>query len=422
MKLDLKVLIATAVAGLVAFFIDQALYAALVDALPRPVLIAILVVVLAAICCIVISVMVSITDGTQDEFLFLDSRAMICVGLVVCLLIMFPATMLLEWIYDHEEVKPAGASSYIFILDESGSMASNDPNYERYKAVETVANTMSSDFPYAVYMFSNDCVRIRDMASVSAGKVYRPSDADNTMMGGTYISYALTCVFNDIQSGQLNVGDHPQVILLTDGYASDMNFFMGKGILKDYSKAGIMISAVGLGTVDEDLMTEIAEKTGGQYIRVDNASQLSQGFSNATYVDTQRDLLSVRNTAEKNVLYLILRIVFLTLIGAMVAFVKALSCANSDSTALILIEGAAAALVGALLMEIGLAVGLPVFLCRLLYWLLLAVTPHLIVQRVVRNVNERRALTAQEILSGRRNPTSSSGGNRQSSAGRIDWS
>lgn len=378
MKLDLKILIATAVAGLLAFFVDQALYAALVDVLPRPVLIAILVIVLAAVLCIVLSVLASLTNETQDEFLFMEGRGILCIGLVVCLLIMFPLTMLMEWVYDHEEVKTVSASSYIFILDESGSMSSNDSNFERYKAVDAVTGTMPSSFPFAVYMFSNECVQIRDMQPVSAGKVSRPADADSTMMGGTYINDALQTVFDDIKNGRLSAGRTPHVILLTDGYASDMDFIFRKSILKDYADAHIMISTVGLGTVDEELLKEIANKTGGQYVHVEMASQLSQGFTNVTYLDTQRDLVSARNTVEKNVMYLILRIVFLTLIGTLVAFVKAMSVANSDSTALILIEGTAAALVGALIMEIGLSVGLPLFLCRLIYWLLVALTPHLV--------------------------------------------
>lgn len=419
MKLDLKLLIATAVAGFIAFIIEQALYAALIDVLPRPVLIAVLMLILAAVCSIVISVVVKITDETQDEFLFLDGRTLISIGLVVCLFVMLLLTMLMEWIYDHEEVKTISASSYIFVLDESGSMSGNDPDYERYEAVDTVINTMATDFSYAVYMFSDNCVCIRDMAPASERGVSRPSDADQSMMGGTYISYALECVYNDIQSGKMSVGDYPQVILLTDGYASDMSWFTGKGILKDYDKAGIMISTVGLGNVDKSLMTEIAGKTGGQYIYVNDAGQLAHGFTSVTYQDTQRDLISVRKMAEKNGLYMFLRILFLALIGAMMAFVKAMACADEDSTMFILIEGAIAGLVAALIMEIGLAIAVPLFLCRLIYWMLLAVTPRLIEKRVERIINEKRAVTADDIIKGRR--TISSGSVNNTRTGRVDW-
>ena len=394
MKLDWKLLIATTVAGIVTFVLGQMLYGALVDSVSRPLLIALLMAMTALVLAAVICATVMITGDTEDEFLFLESRGMIILGLAVCLAVLFGLSMLFEWIYDHEEIKDAGGTSYIFVLDESGSMTSNDPNFERYVAVDTVVSTLEPDVPYAVYMFSESCVRIREMAPASAGPAVRPADADMTMMGQTYISDALTQVYNDIESGSLSAGKDPHVILLTDGYASDMGWIFGKSILKSYSKSGIVVSTVGLGAVDQALMQEIADKTGGQFVLVDKADQLSQGFVAATSREASRDLVSPRNISEKNGLYLFLRILFLTLIGAAVAFIKSLACADSMATPTVLAVGSGAALVAALVMEFGLGLGLPTFLCRLVYWLALAVTPRMLVVRTTYSTGNQKIFTS----------------------------
>ncbi len=399
MKLNIKMLIATAIAGLVSFLINQLLYSVLEDIVPKPILIAILVAILALICCGTICGVVMITDSSEDEFLFLDSRGKLFAGLAVCLVVLFLFTMLFEWIYDHEEMKSVSGSSYVFVLDESGSMTSNDPTYQRYEAVKAVSRNLASDVPYAVYMFSNDCVQIRDMKPKSAGDVQRPADADQ-MMSQTYISRALTKVYDDLKSGKLGGGNHPHVILMTDGYASDMGFMEGKDILNKYRKAGIVVSTVGLGNVDQTLLKEIANKTGGQFVLVSDANELAKGFSNVTYFTGDRDLISPRNVTQNNGLYLFLRILFLTLIGAMVALMKAVACANGDSTLLIMVEGAVAGLVGAILMEIGLALGVPTFICRFVYWMGLAVTPQLLRVRTLRSKGNRKISTSDEVLRG----------------------
>ena len=420
MKLDIKLLIATVIAGLAGFVLTQIMYNAMVDTVARPLLIAILVTVVALIVCVVISVMVTISNTTMDEFLFLEGRGPITVALVICLVVVLLVSALFEWIYDNETIKVVSPTSYIFVLDESGSMETNDPKLLRYEAVNKVVETLDADVPYAVYLFSTDCVRIRDMAPHSTGSVVRP---DNVEMGNTCINNALSVVYNDLQNGQLDGGDRPLVVLLTDGYASDMGWFFGKQILKSYKESKITISPVGLGTVDEKLMTEIAEKTNGQFILVNDASQLAQGFTNATSMTADRDLISSRNVAQKNFLYLLLRVLFLTLIGAAVAFVRAMACADSDNNVLILCVGAGAALLAALIMELGLAVGLPVFLPRRLYWLALSVTPMMVAERHVVSMGDERIKTSEELLNGGsfRSNKSNSHQSDNAAGSLIDW-
>lgn len=375
MKLDMKLLIATLIAGIAAAVADIFLYDLLIGTMPRYLLLAILIAVVAVVVVVTIMVVAQVNNNTDDTFLFLCGKGPIILGVVVCMVLLLALTAGLEYIYEREEIESVSASSYIFILDESGSMETNDADCERYTAVQNMMNNMPDQFPYAVYMFSNNCVRIRDMLPVSDGLVERPTDADSTMMGLTFISDALNVVYTDIQNGTIDAGSRPQVILLTDGIANDMDISTGTEILGDYANDGIIISAVGLGSsIDDDLMELIANSTGGSYIHVENAAQLAQGFSSAV-ISAQRDLLSERFMITRNGLYGFLRVLFLTLIGALFAFIKAMASAKSGNEAVIMIVGAVAALVGALLMEFGTLLGLPAVIFRTIYLVAIAVTP-----------------------------------------------
>lgn len=429
--LDKKMILISLIAGAVAGLIDLVIYGALVDTMSRPLLIAVLMVVYGLIVGIALSVSTVIFGSSADELWFLSGRLLLTVGMVVCLVLVLLMGMLLEWIYDVEEIAAGTDNVFIFILDESGSMAQNDPNLERYRAVNEVMRNMSADYPYMVYMFDSQCVKIRDLAPRSSGEVIRPVNADETMGGQTYIGRALETVYNDIKNGSVGKNVRPHVILLTDGYASDMGIFRGRAVLNSYSKAGIPVSSVGLGVVDEALMRQIAEKTGGTFIQVSGASQLAQGFSSAATIHGERDLLSARNLAQKDILYLFLRILFLTLLGGLIGLVKCIACGDEDNAALILLFTAGGALVGALILEIGLKLGLPRALCQVFYWLLLSITPCYTVQHVAVVSRGQKQIYAGSGSGGSgRSPFggASSGGSGRSSSGRssgnnrVNWS
>lgn len=382
MNIDIKLLIATLIAGIVGAFIDVMLYKAMLDTVSQPFLIALLVLIFAIIICVTISVVMAISGNGSDSFFFLEGRVALSIALAVCLVLVFFLSMLLEWIYDTDRQVQVSDTSYVFILDESGSMDSNDPSLERYSAVSTVMNTMPDTFPYAVYMFSNECVQIRPMADASAGPLVRPADADETMMGSTYILNALEVVYEDIKNGSLNAGNHPHVILLTDGCASDMTIFTDTSILRQMNRANIRVSTVGLGIVDEYLMEKIAKKTGGTFLTVSDASQLASGFTSVATVHSQRDLLSVRNMVSSDFLYLLLRILFLTLIGGAISCMKAIAC--GDDIMRVLLVGLVGAFVGALIVEIGLLLGIPEAVVQFIYWMLLSVTVRSLPKRTYR--------------------------------------
>lgn len=384
MKLDVKLLIATLIAGALAAVLDVVLYTFLQEALPGILLIPLMVLVLAVIVTATIMVVCEINNATDDAFLFLTGKGMLILGVVVSLLVLTVLTAVFQWIYELEMEQSTSVTSYIFVLDESGSMESNDPDCERYSAVQELMESMAPDTRYAAYAFADSCIQIRAMEPVSAGVLLRPDNIDRTVGSLTYIREALDCVYQDIQSGALDCGSNPQVILLTDGFANDMetllgNIITGGDIINRYAGAGIRISTVGLsGNVDNTLLTKIAEKTNGNYVRVDHAEQLAEGFSSVAVMESSRDLFSRRNHCPNNLLYGVMRVAFLLIIGVFFAFIRAMATGKDDNTGLILAVGAVAALAGAILTELGTAIGLPAFLTTAVYLILIAITPAMV--------------------------------------------
>lgn len=386
MKLNKLVLILGIVAGLVAAVINAFVYEAMAGVWAKPLLIALMLVIFAVIVCTTLLVTMLVTEESEEAFLFLEGKGALIAGLAVVLVVVFGLGMLLEFIYDRDvAVLSAAPTGYVFVLDESGSMGTNDRNNERHVAVNQLMQNMSADFPYAVYMFASRTAQVREMAPLSQGGFQADLNVARNLGGGTDIKDALQTVLDDVRSGKLsNYGNNLRVILLTDGKDSSMNSLTVNNFASNYKTEGISISTVGLGnkaSVDSNMLTSLASKTGGVYVHIENAQNLAQGFSSAVQVDVSRDLFSVRNLVTQDWLYVLLRILFLTLLGAAVAFGKALACAREDDTLKIILVGAVAALIGAIVVEVLTALSLPAYIGAAIYWVLLSITP---VTKIVR--------------------------------------
>ena len=99
-------------------------------------------------------------------------------------------------------------------------------------------------------------------------------------------------------------------------------------------------------------MRKIAETTGGVYISVDEAAELSNAMTTAATSNTSRDLVSTRNMRKLNLLYGFLRILFVTLLGTLIGGLVAFAYGNQDSYIVSTVASAVTSLIGALLMEL----------------------------------------------------------------------
>ena len=367
-RFDITLLVASLIAGTVAWLIAVGIYHSFVGVWSRPVLIGILFFVLLAVVAPTILVTSRIKKGFDEEFLFLQSTGAIIAGLAVMGIVMFALATLFEWIYDHEFTAEKEPTSYIFLLDESSSMDGNDPALQRYAAVQDVMSSQP-DTPYAVYCFANTVQMCRSMGLHRSGETVSGLELGD----GTMLQMALEQILNDLESGTLSGGDVPLAVVLTDGYAGDMAS-VPDNLVKGYVAAGAHISTVGLGNYDRAILQELAYRTGGLHIGVKDAAVLASAMQSAVSGQAVRDLVSERSVTSNESLYAALRILFLMLLGALLAFCRAMACARMGANATIIIAGTVSALVGGVLMEFGPSV-LPAWLCWLILWLLMSATP-----------------------------------------------
>jgi hypothetical protein len=252
----------------------------------------------------------------------------------------------------------------------------NDPNCERYNAVNALMNTLPPETPYAVYMFATYAECARPMAPYSQGSFTADLTLADSVGGGTAIREGLERIWADHQSGSFSSGGvYPRVILLSDGNSGDMRGLKSNSILRQFRDAGISISTVGLGNADTGLMQRIAKSTGGSCVSISSAQELAQGFTTAATTTSTRDLFSQRDIVSSEFLYAVLRVLFLTILGAFIGVMKSAALAREDSIWLVIIVGAIGAFVGGLCAELMTLFGAHPGFGMAFWCILVAVTP-----------------------------------------------
>ena len=260
----------------------------------------------------------------------------------ICILMLLVLGIFFEFIYElNFGSTMVQTDKYIFAIDNSGSMQDNDPNQERVAAIKKLLANREDNAQFAVYSFGDVIQCIRE----------------------------LNPIMEDMESGTLPYDEGCQVILLTDGYATDtsfLNFELNK-TLKKFNKKKISISTVGLGYVDEKLLNNISGKTGGISVTTDNVDELEKAMASAVRVtDSSRNLLSSRARTDHNWLYALMRIIFLIILGAGFLGIKLAATDDTTNVKMICISSMIGIVAGALVMEIGLNLILSEFFARLL--------------------------------------------------------
>lgn len=343
--LNIGVIPASIVAGIIAWFLGSILYSAMLDSIPRPVVIGIVFTVLY----LFILIAVILVSVIQRQFQ--GNAVTLLISFLAGAPVVFLLAALFQFIYGLD-FKPdiTGPSSYVFIIDDSGSTADSDPNMLRYQAIEDVLQGADAGTPYMVYSFSDTTEIVREMGPAAAGE----QPLQGQILGGTSIKGALQTAIRDYRNGVWDAGGKaPKVVLLTDGYATDIGFFSPiDKVLDEYVEDGISVSTVGLGNADEQLMKQIAEATGGVYVGVSDAKDLSNAMVSAAHSVTTRDLVSSRSMRKLNLLYAVLRVLFITLLGTLIGGLIAFAYGNQDSFVFSTIASAILSLIGGLIMEI----------------------------------------------------------------------
>ena len=201
-------------AGVLSWFGCHYIYTTYSDKLSESVMIGSLCAVLfaAVFLTVLLGSMIAGSFNKESE-LFVDFGHM--AAYFICSLIgIFVLAMGLEFIYEcNPNIKSIEPTSYIFVIDESGSMSGNDPGGLRYEAIPEIMKAAEEGFPYMVYTFSDDTQIIRDMAPLDAEYEPIPVNSD----GGTAICGTILRILQDYKNGVWDGGSNPKVVFLTDG-------------------------------------------------------------------------------------------------------------------------------------------------------------------------------------------------------------
>lgn len=349
---DVRLLIISGIIGAVAFFICKPLYSKYLYETSRILIIGIVFGILALCVFVSVNLYCSLSGIIRRNILArnappLNPWMMMCCFVIVIMVL----SALFQFLYSlNTNQTSAEPTSYVFLIDNSSSMDDNDKDGMRYRAIKQILGKKDSDFEYMVYGFSNDCKEICPMTKVAEGV----SSISAQNQGCTNLRLAMETVISDHKNQSWSGGLRPMVVLLTDGYATDLFGFRDlKRTIHQYNRQGLAVSAIGLGDADNELLDRIAQSTGGVFIDVAKASELVTAMNYVATNRADRDLVSYRFTPQLNWLYAILRIVFLWILGSAFGLFVAILFGVSSSTELIVVSSLIKSLVGALIMEIG---------------------------------------------------------------------
>jgi len=162
-----------------------------------------------------------------------------------------------------------------FTLDSSGSMTTNDPLGLRRTAAKSFVDALLPEDRAAVVDF-DDGARLLQPLTHDKDAVKAAIDMVDDV-GGTNIGAGVNLAVTVLELAPPAEGGDTRakiVILLTDGQGSYSHALTDRAVA-----AGITIYTIGLGSdVDAALLTEIAERTGGSYYAVADATDLPEVF------------------------------------------------------------------------------------------------------------------------------------------------
>ena len=236
------------------------------------------------------------------------------------------------------KVKNNQGIDIVMAIDVSASMLAKDLKPNRLEALKNVASNFILDR-------TNDRIGLVEYAGESYTKTPITSDKNiiikslkeinyNTIIeGGTAIGMGLATSVNRIKDSKAK---SKVIILLTDG-VNNSGFIDPNTAAELAIEYGIKIYTIGIGTngmalspvgvdnngkfsyakiqveIDEDLLIEIAQITGGKYFRATNNKKLQEIYSEINKLE-KSDIEEIKyyDHEEKYRLYILLAIIFLT--------------------------------------------------------------------------------------------------------------
>jgi secreted trypsin-like serine protease len=172
-----------------------------------------------------------------------------------------------DWIDSTIAAGPAAATSTALIVDSSGSMTSNDPQGRRLAAANAYVSAAVAGDEVGVIDFDSGARVASPVVNVDANRsALAAAIALIDSSGGTNLGAGLTTGCTALEQA---TGDRRAAIFLTDGDGS----YSGESSC--FASRGWPIFAIGLGSgVNEGLLAQIANDTGGRYLQLNSSTNL----------------------------------------------------------------------------------------------------------------------------------------------------
>lgn len=272
------------------------------------------------------------------------------IGAVVTALFSFGAEFLYECNFRVVQDTP-DAGTYIFLIDDSGTMYSNDPDLLRYKAIRGILHDKPGTTRYAVYSFSGNSRCVVPMRTVEEGFQEYPAPD----YGMTNMKAGLENVIDDLEKGVWTSNGSTSLVLITDGVPSDFSSMADvKDILDSCVANQITLGIVGVIGSHNRLMEQMATYTGGSFVDIRNIGQIHEAIRQVSGISGfTRDLLSVRDQVAVDWLYALIRILAIGIIGTLIAVCAAICYGNSREVNFIICANGIKSLLAGVLLEAG---------------------------------------------------------------------
>ena len=156
----------------------------------------------------------------------------------------------------------------VFVIDNSPSMNANDPDYTRLDIVDEFIGKLRQDHDKAgVVRFAATAETLYPLSVDLQGARSVVDDIENVENtgcnpeSGTNGSDGLYHALEQLENSD---GDHRMIIFLTDGEDTDVSYSYDSLIRRAVAH-DITIYSIGMGDVDEEILRQVADETGGEF-------------------------------------------------------------------------------------------------------------------------------------------------------------
>ena len=170
----------------------------------------------------------------------------------------------------------------VFVVDDSGSMSSNDGSYKRLSVAIDLINNLPADAKVGVVLFDSSVQALtsslttKDIAKGYLTRTYFNNSGNTKLYSGAKVGLDL------MSSKQEGDGVMRIIVLLSDGQPSSDSYTQAN-IISMANAKGAKIYTVGLGnstSAFNSCLKPLSEGTDGQYYHSSNASELQKIYDN----------------------------------------------------------------------------------------------------------------------------------------------